>query len=128
MAIISNKKLEKSLGREIYSELLKEIRKIDSPSDLDYFFDRFMTVGEKTVFLRRVGVIQLLKKKLKYRDIRELLGISSGTISKVNDIVAGRGYSRNPDRKREYSVIKRRANLKKRGLRYKGAQNILDLI
>lgn len=106
MAIINNKKLDNSIKKEIYTELLAEFKRINSFDNLDSFLNKFMTPGEKTVFLRRIAVIQLLKQNKKYRDIRKLLGISSGTISKVRDIIAGRGYSKNPNRKRKYSAFK----------------------
>lgn len=129
MARVNNKKLEEFIEKEIYRELLKEFKNINSVSDLDNFFGKFMTDDERTLFFRRIAVIKLLKQNKKYRDIKKLLGISSGTISKVADIIAGRGYSRNPDRKRKYSALSTPKKIKKNhGLRYKGAENILNLL
>ena len=127
MAIINNKKLTKAAEKEIYAELLKEFKEVNSDNSLNAFFNKFMTSGERILFFRRVAVIKLLNQNKKYRDIRELLGISSGTISRVRDIVAGRGYSRNPNRKRKYSAPSSQRKIKiRRGLKYKGAENILN--
>ena len=94
MAIIKNKKLNKALEKEIASELLKEFKKINSFNQAEEFLNKFMTSDEKILFIRRIAVIKLLEKKRKYRDIKELLGISSGTISKISDIIFGMAFSR----------------------------------
>lgn len=127
MAIIKNKKLDKAVEREVCIELLKEFKKVDSFCNLDYFLNKFMTPSERIILTRRIAVMKLLEQKRKYRDIKELLGISSGTISKINDIITGRGYGKNPNRKRKYSnstIFKK--IIKKRGLRYKGTSGLLD--
>ncbi|OGY64580.1 MAG: hypothetical protein A3I89_02685 [Candidatus Harrisonbacteria bacterium RIFCSPLOWO2_02_FULL_41_11] len=128
MAIIKNKKLNKALEKEIASELLKEFKKINSFNQAEEFLNKFMTSDEKILFIRRIAVIKLLEKKRKYRDIKELLGISSGTISKISDIIAGRGYGKNPNRKRKYSVFRQEKTFKPFRRKYKGATNIIDLL
>lgn len=130
MAIINNKKLDKSAEKEIYTELLKEFKRVNSFDDLDGFLNKFMTPSEKTTLFRRIAVIKLLGKNKKYRDIRKSLGISSGTISNIKDIIAGRGYSKNPDRKRKYSEFKfkKQKKFKPYFRKYKGAVNILDML
>ncbi len=126
MAIIKNKKLNEVLEKEAYAELLRELRRADSVSSVDNFLNAFMTAGEKTIFIRRIAVIKLLEQNMKYRDIKELLGISSGTISKISDIIAGRGYGRNPDRKRKYSSVGEYKTFKPFRRTYKGSSGILD--
>jgi len=127
MAIIKNKKLDKAAEKDVYAELLKEFKRVDSFRDLDYFLNKFMTPSERIIFTRRIAVMKLLGQKRKYRAIKELLGISSGTISKINDIIAGRGYGKNPNRKRKYSPFAASKKIKKRyGLRYKGTSGFLD--
>ena len=126
MARINNKKIDKFIEKEIYNELLKEFERISSVGGIDLFFNKFMTSGEKTLFFRRMAVIKLLNQNKKYREIKEILGISSGTISRVADIVAGRGYSINPNRKRKYSADFSKKPVRRRGLRYKGTSGFLD--
>jgi len=128
MAIIKNIKIDKNLEKKVYSGLLQELEKVNSSDGLDRFLNKFMTPGEKIIFIRRFAVIRLLEQNIKYRDIKKLLDISSGTISNIKDITAGRGYGRNPDRKRKYSGWKTRKKFKKFKRRYKGADSITDLL
>ena len=128
MARINNGKIDKSAEKEIYTELLKELKAIDSSDQLEKFLNKFMTPSEVVLLFRRIAVIKLLGKKKKYRDIKEILGISSGTISRAADVIAGRGYSRNPNRKRKYSTTTKRGKFKHYGRKYKGAENIINLI
>ena len=130
MAIIKNKKLDKAVKKDVYVKLLKEFKKVESFRNLDDFLNKFMTPSEKIVFIRRIAVMKLLEQKRKYRDIKELLDISSGTISKINDIIAGRGYGKNPNRKRKYSEFKFKEHKKFKSFtrKYKGATNIIDFL
>ena len=128
MAIIKNKKLDKALGKEVFAELLKEFQKVNSFNRLEEFLNKFMTFGEKTLFIRRIAVIKLLERKISYRNIKSLLDISTGTIRKINDIVAGRGYGKNPNRKRKYSTFLNQKPFKPFRRKYKGAPNLIDLL
>ncbi|GEM_PF-6481949 len=122
-----NKKISKVFEKEAANILLKEFKNVSSEADLYKFFEKFMTDLEKENFFKRIAVILLLNKNIKYRDIKELLGISGNTISRVRDILEGRGYSRNPNRKRKYSNrVSFRKVIKRRGLRYKGTSGLLD--
>lgn len=129
MAIVKNKKVNKGLEKKVFRELLSEFKKVNSPESIEKFFDKFMTASEKTIFVRRFTVINLLEQKKKYRDIKELLNISGNTISNIRDILSGRGYGRNPNRKGKYSesrTTKKKSKKFKR--KYKGAANIIDLL
>ncbi len=128
MAIIRNKKIEKNLEQKVYWALLEEFKKVKTPEEIDDFFEKFMTSNEKTIFVRRFAVMYLLGQNRKYRDIKDLLQISSGTISNIRDIKAGRGYGKNPNRKRKYSSWKTDKKFKKFTRKYKGATNIIDLL
>jgi len=125
---MNNKKIAGLIQKQIYAELLREFRRVSSPGDLNDFFNKFMTSGEKQNFLRRLAIIKLIRQNKKYREIQELLGLSRDTISKSKDIIAGRGYGRNPNRKRKYSPLVSPKKAKKRyGLKYKGAESILNI-
>jgi uncharacterized protein YerC len=128
MSIVRNKKIERDLEKVAYGELLGEFKKASSLEGLNKFFDKFMTPSEKVLFVRRFTVMKLLERGNTYKEISELLEISSGTISNIRDIMAGRGYGKNPDRKRKYSVDKTIRKSKRFTRKYKGATNILDLI
>ncbi len=121
-----NKKLNKFIEREIYRELLKEFKNINSYNNLNDFFKKFMTDDEKDLIFRRIAVMKLIKQGKKYREIKGLLDISGNTISNVIDILEGRGYSRNPNRKRKYSISKDYRKKKSKSFfpKYKGAESI----
>jgi uncharacterized protein YerC len=122
-----NRKLDIVIEKEIYQDLLKEIKNIDSHSDLDNFFNKFMTKDEKTLLLRRTAIIKLINRGKKYTEIKELLSVSDNTISNVRDILDGRGYGRNPNRKRVYSKTKDYRKKKRQTFfpDYKGAKSII---
>lgn len=103
MTRISKNKLSKNLEKEALSEILKEIKKVDSLENLTNFLNGFFTAEEKKIILRRAAVIKLLKSGKKYREIKVMLEISRATISNVRDMIEGRGYGKNPNRKRKYS-------------------------
>jgi len=48
---------------------------------------------------RRIAIIKLIDQGKKYNDIKMILRISDNTISNSRDIMAGRGYGQNPNRK-----------------------------
>lgn len=125
--VIINKILDKSIETEIKLRLLKEFKNINSCVDLDNFFRKFMTSSEKNIIFRRLAVIRLLSQGRKYRDIKEILNISGDTISKTVDIIEGRGYGKNPNRKRQYSVLMKNKIYKSKKLfrPYKGAESII---
>ena len=126
---MSNKKFNNLAEKEIYAELLKELKGINSPNQLMGFLNKFMTASEITLLFRRIAAIKLLEKKKTYRDIKKILGISSGTISRVADIIAGRGYSRNPNRKRKYSATTAKSpKFKPYRRKYKGAESLINPI
>ena len=124
---ISNKKLTVVLRKRSLGRLLNEVKMVKSATDLDKFLGEIFTKDEKEMILRRIIVADMLERKLKYREIEEALNISRLTISKVRDMLAKRGYGRNPDRKRVYSED---ADHKKRRQKpllgyYKGAKSII---
>jgi len=122
---ISNKKLTAVLRKQSLGRLLNEIKMVKSATDLDKFFGEILTENEKEIILRRVIVADMLERKLKYREIEEVLGISSLTISKVRDMLVKRGYGRNPDRKRVYSLNHKKPKQKPLLGYYKGAASII---
>lgn len=123
---VSNKKLTAVLRKRSLGRLLDEIKTIKSTGDLDKFFGEIFIKDEKEMVLRRITVADMLEGKLKYREIEKALDISRLTISKVRDMLAQRGYGRNPDRKRIYSDHKNKKQRRKPLLGYyKGAASII---
>lgn len=124
---VSNKKLTAVLRKRSLGRLLNEIKIVKSAADLDKFLGEIFTKDEKEIILRRMIVADMLERKFKYREIEKALGISRLTISKVRDILAKRGYGRNPDRKRVYSGDLDHKKRRQKPLLgyYKGAASII---
>ena len=129
MARLHIERMSNILEKESLQKLWDEIQKIKSPDGTAKFLDNLLTNEEKKLVLRRLAVVSLLKQGKKYREIVKLLKISKITISKIKDMIAGRGYGRNPQRKRvygsSYSVLKSKVKEKKHFRKYKGAESII---
>jgi len=121
-------KVAENITKEVAKELLVEFKKVNSSEDLNNFFKKFMTAGEKDLIFRRLAIIKFISQGKKYKEIKKILDVSDNTISNSKDIMAGRGYGQNPNRKRKYSHlnIKRKPKFKP-GLKYKGAGNIIEI-
>ncbi len=121
------KELNDSAQKEVLRVLLDEIIGIKTIADLDKFLDKYITMDQKNLLIRRLAVINLINSGKKYREISELMEISDNTISNIKDIMAGRGYGRNPKRKRIYSEYKnyKKKKTKKIFPKYKGAESII---
>lgn len=128
MPRVTKNKISKLIENEVSIRLLAEFKKVNSKEDLYAFFNKFMTSGEKDLIFRRLAIIKLINQGKKYKEIKKILNVSDNTISNSRDIMAGRGYGQNPNRKRIYSrsLIKSKPKFKK-GLRYKGAGNIIEI-
>ncbi len=124
------KKLNMAIEKEAREKLFKEFSGLRSQRDLQEVFSKFLSDKEIERIYRRFAVIEFIKQGKKYRQIKEMMEVSSNTISNVKDMLAGRGYGRNPKRKRVYSEIKyfrkiRKTKPKKFFRNYKGAESIL---
>ncbi len=80
---INKKYLEKNLKEEIWSHFLKDIKKAHSTKDLLKICERVFTVNEIKLLEKRLGIINLLGKGYKYRDIGEILDAMPTTIAFV---------------------------------------------
>lgn len=121
-------KVPANVEKEVIRQLLEEFKKVNSIEDLNNFFKRNMTAGEKDLVLRRLAIIKFINQGKKYKEIKKILDVSNNTISNSKDIMAGRGYGQNPNRKIQYSSSLRKSKPKfKKRLRYKGAGNIIEL-
>ena len=128
MSRITAKKINKTIEKEICQELIVEFKAVNSEINLNKFFGKFMTASEKEMIFRRLAVMKLIEQGNKYKDIKKILDVSNNTISRAADILAGRGYGRNPNRKRKYSTIKKPTKRFKRRLKYKGSAGISGMM
>ncbi len=131
MSKISDRKLAKFLEKNALEDFFVEFKKINSQGQFNDFLNKFLTDSEIAILIRRLVIIDLLKKNTKYRDIKKKLRVSGNTISGVRDILSGRNYRHNPNRKRKYSessLLPAKPRKKFRRIRrYKGAIGIFDL-
>ncbi len=123
------KSLTGQLEKDVLQDLWKEIQRIKSGSEAEKFLDNFLTNDEKNLILRRLAAMRLIRQGKQYKEIVKLLKISKITISKTKDIMAGRGYGRNPERKRKYgssySIVTNKTKEKKMFRKYKGAESFV---
>lgn len=123
----TNKKLKDSLRRDAFAKLLFQIRTVKTIAGIEHLLDLIMTSDEKEVVLRRMIIADMLENKFSYRQIEKSLGVSHITISKVRDILECRGYGKNPNRRKVYSVINSKNKKRTKPLLgyYKGAASIV---
>jgi uncharacterized protein YerC len=124
------KKMNPGLIKRCLELLFDKIEKIGTLTELEKFLDIHFTPVEKNTLLRRFAAIILLKDKIKYRDIENLLDISKATISKAKQISSGDGYGNNLKKRsalsRKYvTPIKIKEKRKKLLPPYKGAESII---
>lgn len=123
-----NKNLDKIIEKEIYADLLRYFKRVNSHEDLDLFFNKLITLAEKNMILRRLAAMKLIKQGKKYRQIRKIYDISNDVISKASETLKGKGYGKNPDRKKKYSSFSSgKKRFKPFTRKYKGAENIINI-
>ena len=119
-------KITNNVETEIIKELLIEFKKVNSATNLNDFFKKFMTNGERDLVFRRIAIIKFIKQGKKYHEIKKILRVSDNTISNSVDIILGRGYGQNPNRKRVFS--KKYIKVKSKYRKYKGSESIINII
>ena len=114
----------KNSAREI---LFKEFSGISSPADLHRVLSKFLSDKEIEIIHRRFALVELINQGKRYRQIKELMEVSGNTISNVKDMLVGRGYGRNPKRKKVYSEVEyfKKEKPTKLFRKYKGAESII---
>ena len=113
MIRVARDKLDKQREEILLQALLAEIKKLNSTKGLENFLDQLLTRREKLLLFRRLAVIELIRNGKKYREIKNLLNISGGTISSVKDILSGRGYNKRLPKKEKISTSKGESHLSK---------------
>lgn len=117
---LSGKKLTGAMHTEARKELMRYVRNLQSVVEMDQAFRLIMTSEEYDTVLRRMMIAKLLTDGVRYKKIVEQLGVSKLTVSKVRDLLALRGYGRNPARHRVYSSWRKEPKRKPRFGYYKG--------
>ena len=81
MVNISKKYLEENLKLEIWNKFLKSVNRVKSVKELIQVLEKNFTKSELVMLEKRLGIIYLLEKGFKYREIEEILDVMPTTIS-----------------------------------------------
>lgn len=85
MSQVSKYPVRKNVYERIFDIFLETFSKLKSKKEVSDFFDEFLTPTEKIMLAKRLAINILLAKDFGYREISEILRVSSTTISSVSD-------------------------------------------
>jgi len=95
MSQVSKYPLEKELYKEIFDTFLQTIASLKTKDEVSEFFEEFLTPTEKIMFAKRLAAGLLIAEGYDYREISNLLKISSATISTFSSFYKyGKGYKK----------------------------------
>lgn len=88
--------------RDDIDELFDAILSLENREDCYRFFEDLSTVNEIHAFAQRWQVAKLLDENRKYKEIEDLTGASTATISRINKclLYGADGYRRILDRQK----------------------------
>lgn len=93
MTQISKYPVQKDVYDEIFDTFLQVIANLNTKDRVLEFFDEFLTPTEKIMFSKRLAIGLLIAEGCDYKEIKNLLKISSGTISIFSSFYKyGEGY------------------------------------
>ncbi len=80
MARISKKYLSEKILLKLYRLFFEIISRFENQENFAKIIDDILSPTEKIMIAKRIGIIYLLIKKVDYRDIAELLKVSTATV------------------------------------------------
>lgn len=80
MARISKKPIDDNILIKIYRLFYEIFSRYENQEDFLTILDDILSPTEKIMIAKRIGIIYLLVKKTDYRDIMEVLKVSSATV------------------------------------------------
>lgn len=83
MARLSRYKVDKITKNKIIKDFCKLISSLKSPSEVQKFFEGFLTPSELLIFTKRFQAARMLKKHLSYGEISRMLKLSYSTLSRL---------------------------------------------
>lgn len=93
MSQVSKYPVRKDVYEEIFETLLETIAGLTTKRSVASFFEEFLTPTERIMFAKRLAVGLLIAKGYDYKDIRELLRVSTATIASYSAYYKyGSGY------------------------------------
>lgn len=81
MSQVSKYPIRKDVYEEIFETLLETIAGLTTKKSVSAFFEEFLTPTERIMFAKRLAVGLLIAKNYDYKEIRELLKVSTATIA-----------------------------------------------
>jgi Trp operon repressor len=114
MVNVNKKYLDEEFKKSIWRDFVNELKKAKTEKDLEKTIAKALTSSEKTMVEKRLGILALLKKGFKQRDIGRTLDAAPGTVRFVK-----RGLDRTPRYRRPYTPNKSSGSKEKRRSRSK---------
>lgn len=125
MTNVNKKYLEENLKNSVWRNFMKELKSVKTENVLEKIINQVFTPTERTMIEKRLAIIFLVRKKLSYRKIGELIDVTPNTISFVK-----RGFIKKERKPRQYSSFestkKRRSNSRFPTYTGKGRWRFLD--
>ena len=87
MVQISNKKLDDYVSSKLSDLLFNLLGKKKSKKDFNIVVDSIFSLVEKTMILKRIGLIYLLLKGIKKYEIKNTLGVTINTLDKYSLVI-----------------------------------------
>ncbi len=93
MSQVSKYPIRKDVYEEIFETLLETIAGLTTKKEVSAFFNEFLTPTERIMFAKRLATGLLIAKGYDYREICDLLKVSTATISSYSTFYKyGTGY------------------------------------
>jgi len=89
MPQVSKRYIDKETYEKIFSLFLKSLRLLKNKKHASGFADDFFTKTEKKMFAKRITIAFLLAKNYNYREISDILKVSTSTIRTVKNSLFG---------------------------------------
>lgn len=91
MSQVSKRKIEGKIEQRIFEIFVESFAKLKNKDDVEGFLSELLTPTEKVMLAKRLSVAVLLEKGYDYRQIAEILKISSSTIGRVAFYLKSKG-------------------------------------
>ncbi len=95
MPQVSRRLLARKIEKRMYEVFESALADLKKSQDIRNFVDDLLTPTEKIMLAKRLAIAVLLAKGYNYRQIADVLKLSSGTITAVlkHQFINGQGYS-----------------------------------